>query len=104
MLKNRLAPLATLVAYEGANRMEFIYIEHIVAKIRNSKIDAWDKNKQLDILERLDKKEIECLIKMCNQIVDESWDEFSIISGYSLDELNYLKLFLISYISKNKIN
>ena len=56
------------------------------------------QKKQLKILGLLDKKEILCLIKMCNQILEEEWDEFSIISGYSLNELNNLKLFLESYL------
>ena len=100
ILKNVQAPLATLIAYEGANPNDYKYVNPVLIKIRNSGIDSWNEEKQLEILEKLNEKEIKYLIKMCNQIADESWDEFSSISGYKLDELNNLKLRLIEFLRK----
>ena len=64
--------------------------------------DSWSEKEQLKILSNARREEIESLIKMCTQILEEPWDEFSIISGYSLDELDALRSFLIDYASSFK--
>ena len=94
MLKDRQAPLGTLIAYKGVNPSDYEYISPIIEKIRNSEFDSWNEKEQLSILKLLSIKEIENLVQMCNQILNEKWDEFSIITGYSLNELSNLKLFL----------
>lgn len=97
MTNKKKAPIGSLVSYFGANTNDFLYIENTINKIKNSELDIWDKNMQIDILKNLTSTECTYLINMCVQILEEEWDEFSIVTGYSLSQLKELKYFINNY-------
>ncbi|MBD3789881.1 MAG: hypothetical protein IE885_05900 [Campylobacterales bacterium] len=88
--------MGSLIAYFGANPDDFPYVETTIFKVKNGGFDIWDEKVQMSILKSLNKEELKYLVKMCNQIFEEEWDEFSIVTGYTLDELKQLKNFIKS--------
>lgn len=93
-----ISPLGSLSAYFGANSQDFFYAEKIIGRISTlDEREKWnDKNayelkKSLSKFTRIEKS---FLVRMCNQILNEEWDEFSIITGYSIKELKELKALL----------
>lgn len=102
-----ISPLGSLSAYFGANSQDFFYAEKIIGRISTlDEREKWnDKNayelkKSLSKFTRIEKS---FLVRMCNQILNEEWDEFSIITGYSIKELKELKALLRMSSDQKKI-
>ncbi|MDN5049031.1 BRcat domain-containing protein [Aliarcobacter butzleri] len=100
---NKVQNLKYLWLYYGANDKDFIYIEKLMDKIYENIY----VNNQTFI--ELDYLEIELLFRMCNQILLESdiWNEYSIITGSELENLqdfsNFLSELIDDGIGKNYV-
>lgn len=93
---NKVQNLKYLWLYYGANDKDFIYIEKLMDKIYENIY----VNNQTFI--ELDYLEIELLFRMCNQILLESdiWNEYSIITGSELENLQDFSNFLSELLQK----
>ncbi|WP_323588161.1 hypothetical protein [Aliarcobacter butzleri] len=79
-----------LPAYYGANYSDYTYMKRIINKLRfyREKNNIQFEN----LVKDLTQDELKLILKMCEQIIEESkeWDEWSIITGLNIEELEKL--------------